>query len=81
MAGWQIRSRGGEYTVTAPDGTQYEVAAHLEYESSPTPEDDVRIDRITSNGVLLHDGRRILAPIDSEVTSLVEDAVLSAEGW
>ena len=62
MTGWQIADRGwGEYIVTGPDGTRYEVTAHPEATQSPIPEDGVVIDQITSGGVVLHDGTRILA--------------------
>lgn len=84
MAGsWQTSPQGpGEYLVIAPDGTEYEVTARYEFTSSPIPEDDVRIDRITSGGRLLYDDRRgFLAPVDAEVTMGVENAVLEAEGY
>jgi hypothetical protein len=80
--GWRIADHGrAGFVVTSPDGTQYEVAAHLEYASSPIPESDVVIDRITSKGAVLHDGRQILAPFDSQVTELAVDAVLTAAGY
>lgn len=82
MAGWQIKDlSGGEYVVTGPDGTEYKVTAHYEHSQSPIPEDAVHIDQITSNGVVLHDGRRVLVAHDAAITGLVEDAVLTAEGW
>lgn len=81
MAGWQIKDlSGGKYAVTGPDGTKYEVTAHYEHCQSPIPEDGVHIDQITSNGVVLHDGQRVLIAHDAEITGLVEDAVLTAEG-
>ena len=79
---WVITGLGrGEYLVTGPEGT-YEVAAHLEYTSNPIPENDVVIDQITSGGKVLHNGRRIMpgCSYDANVTMLVEDAVLTAEG-
>jgi hypothetical protein len=80
---WTIRDRGqGEYTVTGPDGTEYQVAAHYEHSQSPIPEEAVVIDRITSGGaVLFASGRLLAASLDAEVTGLVEDAVLTAWGY
>jgi hypothetical protein len=80
--GWRTCPQGsGEYLVIAPDGTEYEVTACCEYTSSPIPEDDVQILRITSGGRVLFDGGRLLVDsLDAEVTMGVEQAVLEEHG-
>jgi hypothetical protein len=59
----------------------YVVTAHLEHTQSPIPENGVIIDRITSGGEVLYDGRKFLAECDAQVTALAEDAVLAAEEY